>query len=95
MHAENQDVVRKKCIWGDDGDLPLDDASKKLPWKEHSVHLLNIEFLWSQNLPHVDPVAGTAQFITPDDILKSLQQMRMESSWTLWCYCRNVESCPW
>ena len=27
-------------------------------------------FLWSQNLPHVDPVAGPAHFITPDDVLK-------------------------
>ena len=37
---------------------------------------MNIKFLWSQNLPHVDPVAGPAQFITPDDILKSLRHMK-------------------
>ena len=38
--------------------------------------MLNIEFPWSQNLPHVDTVAGPAQFITPDDILKSLRCMK-------------------
>ena len=34
-----------------------------------------MEFLWSQNFPHVGPVAGPAEFITPDDILKSLGHM--------------------
>ena len=38
--------------------------------------MLNIEFLWSQNLHHVDLVAVPAQFITPDDILKSLRHMK-------------------
>ena len=37
---------------------------------------MNIKFLWSQNLPHVDPVAGLAQFITADYILKSLRHMK-------------------
>ena len=37
---------------------------------------MNIEFPWSQNLPHVDPVAGPAQSITPDDVLKSLRHMK-------------------
>ena len=61
---------------GDDGNLSFDDASKKLAWKQHYERLLNIEILWSQNLPHVDPVAGPAQFITPDHILKSLRCMK-------------------
>ena len=38
--------------------------------------MLNIEFPWSQNLPHVDPVAGPVQFITPDGVLKSLWRMK-------------------
>ena len=38
--------------------------------------MLNIEFLWSQNLPHVDPVAGPAKFITPDYVMKSLKRMK-------------------
>ena len=38
--------------------------------------MLNIEFLRSQNLPHVDPVAGPVQFITPDDVFKSLRRMK-------------------
>ena len=37
---------------------------------------MNIEFPWSQNLPHVDPVSDPAQFITPDDVLKSLRHMK-------------------
>ena len=61
---------------GDDGNLSSDDASKKLAWKQHYERLLNIEFPQSQNLPHVDPVAGPAQFITPDDVFKSLRRMK-------------------
>ena len=58
--------------------------------------LLNIEFLWSQNLPHVDPVADPTQFRTPGDIIKSLKMHEeWESGRTLWCCCRNVESCYW
>ena len=38
--------------------------------------MLNIEFLQSQNLPHVDPVANPVQFITPDDVFKSLRRMK-------------------
>ena len=33
MHTENQDVIREKCIRGDNGNLPLDETSKKLAWK--------------------------------------------------------------
>ena len=38
--------------------------------------MLNIEFPWSQNFPHVDPVADPAHFITPDDLLKSLRRTK-------------------
>ena len=47
-------LINEKYIRADDGNLSLDDASKKVAWKQHSESLLNIEFLWSQNLPHVD-----------------------------------------
>ena len=30
MRTDNQDVIRDECIQGDDGDLSLDDSSKKL-----------------------------------------------------------------
>ena len=30
MRTENEDVIREKCIGGDDGNLSLDEASKKL-----------------------------------------------------------------
>ena len=39
-----------------------------------------MEFPWSQNLPYVDPVAGPAGFITPDDVLKSLRGMKNEKA---------------
>ena len=76
MHTENQDIIREKCIWGYDGNLSLDDASKKLAWKQQYEYLLNIEFSWSQNLSLVDHVAGPAQFITPNDVLKSRSWMK-------------------
>ena len=76
MRTENQHVIGEKCIQCDDGNLSLDDASKKLARKQHYERLLNIEFPWSQNLSHVDLVAGPAQFITPDDVLKSLRRMK-------------------
>ena len=72
MQTENQDVIGEKCIGGDDGSLSLGDTSKNPVWK-HYEHLLNTEFLWSQNLLHVHSVDGPAQFITADDILKSLR----------------------
>ena len=33
MHTENQDIIREKCIRGDNGNLSLDETSKKLAWK--------------------------------------------------------------
>ena len=75
MRTENQDVIREKCIGGDDGNLSLDEASKKLAWKQYYEHLLNVEFTWSQNLPHVDDVVSLAQVIIPDNVLKSLRRM--------------------
>ena len=47
MRTKNQDVIREKCIRGDDGSISLDNASKKLAWKQHHKGLLNIEFPWS------------------------------------------------
>ena len=58
MRIENQDVTGEKYIRGDDVNLSLEDASKKLAWKQHYEPLLSIGFEWSQNLPHADPVAG-------------------------------------
>ena len=47
MRTKNQDVIREKCIRGDDGSISLDNASKKLAWKQDHKGLLNIEFPWS------------------------------------------------
>ena len=74
MCTENQDATGEKCIRGDDSNLFLDDASKKLAWKQHYERLLNIEFPWSQNLPMVDFLACPAQLITHD--MKSLRRVK-------------------
>ena len=68
MCTENQDVTGEKCIRSDDSNLFLDDASKKLAWKQHYEQLLNTEFPWSQNLPMVDFIACLVQLITHDDM---------------------------
>ena len=47
MSTKNQDIIREKCIRGDDGNISLDNASKKLAWNQHHKGLLNIEFSWS------------------------------------------------
>ena len=73
MHTENLDVTGEKYIRADDGNLSLEDESGKLAWKQHYKWLLNIGFLWSYNASHVDLVAGPAQFIPADNILKSLR----------------------
>ena len=84
IQTENQDVIGEKCIGGDDGSLSLGDASK----------MLNTEFLWSQNLPHVHSVDGPAQFITAGDILKSLRcKKNGKAAGPSGFCCRNVESC--
>ena len=67
---------------------------EKLAWKQHYKRLLNVESLWSQDLPYVDPVADPAQFITSDDILKSLRHKKNGKAVGLRTVCRNVESCP-
>ena len=76
MWTENQDVIGEKYRWGDDGNLSLDHALKKIAWIHYYERLLNIDFPWSQSLPHVDHVTDTAQFITHDDVLKSLRCMK-------------------
>ena len=75
IRTENQEGIKEKCIQGDNGNLSLDETSQNLAWK-HYERLLKIELPWSQNLPHVDPVAGPVKFITPDDVLKSFRRMK-------------------
>ena len=48
----------------------------------------------SQNLLHVDLVAGIAQFITFWWQILEVHE-EWESERNLWCCCRNVENCPW
>lgn len=50
---------------------------QKNAWKQHYEHLLNVEFAWSQNLPHVEPVLGLACFVTPKMIHKALSGMKI------------------
>ena len=41
MRTDNPDVIVEKYIQSDDGNFSLDDASKKLAWKQHYERLLN------------------------------------------------------
>lgn len=50
--------------------------SQKLVQKQYCECLANNEFSWSQDLPHLDAVAGPGQPIAPVDILKSLKNMK-------------------
>ena len=60
MSTENEDVIDEKCIRGDDDNISLDDALKQQARKQNYKQLLNNEFSWSKNLPHVDPVVVPA-----------------------------------
>ena len=91
MGTDNQDIIGENVYELMMVIFPL----MKLAWKQNYEPLLNIEFPWSQNLPHVGPVAGPVQFITPDDILKSLRRLKnVKAAGPSSCCLRNVESYP-
>ena len=57
LRHENQDVVGEKCVF-DNGNMVFNEDAKKIAWQQHYNRLLNIEFPWSETLPHVEPVIG-------------------------------------
>ena len=81
MVTDNQDIIGENVY--------------ELMMVKNYEPLLNIEFPWSQNLPHVGPVASPVQLITPDDILKSLRRLKnVKAAGPSSCCLRNVESYP-
>ena len=49
MKHENLDVTVDKYV-RDDGNLALDDKTKRYMWKQHYKKLLNMDFPWVPNL---------------------------------------------
>ena len=56
LSHKNQDVVGEKCVFDDNGSMAFNEDAKKIAWQQHYNHLRNIEFPWSETLPHVEPV---------------------------------------
>ena len=44
MRRENQDVIEAKPVRNNNGQMSLDVDSKKEAWREHYMHLLDVEF---------------------------------------------------
>ena len=66
MMRENQDVMGKKCVKNDEGELVLTPKAKKAAWKQHYEGLLNVEFPWNpEELSDEPPTQGPALLITP------------------------------
>ena len=47
MRRKNQDVIGDKPVRNNNGQMSLDVDSKKEAWREHYMHLLNVEFSWN------------------------------------------------
>ena len=78
MKRENQDVVGDKCVRDDDGNMSLDDDSKKRAWEPHYRRLVNDEFPWDQDcLPHTDPVEGPPIYVTKNMVLEAIGKMKL------------------
>ena len=77
MDKTNQDVVGKKCVRNDAGELSLSDEEKMKAWAEHYARLLNVEFEWESDLlPEVASVEGPSPPVTKDLICKALRKMK-------------------
>ena len=77
MDKTNQDVVGKKCVRNDAGELSLSDEEKMKAWVEHYARLLNVELEWESDLlPEVASVEGPPPQATKDLISKALREMK-------------------
>ena len=73
---ENQDVIGNKPVRNNNSQMSLDVDSKKEAWREHYMHLLNVEFSWnSGGLSEVYPVEGPSDPITTAMVRKAINEM--------------------
>ena len=78
MRRENQDVIGDKPVRNNNGQMSLDVDSKKEAWREHYMHLLNVEFSWNPGgLPKVYPVEGPREPITTVMFRKAINKMSL------------------
>ena len=78
MRRENQDVIGNKPVRNNNGQMTLDVDSKKETWREHYMHLLNVEFSWNPGgLSEVYPVECPSEPITTAMVGKAINKMNL------------------
>ena len=78
MLQENQDVIGDKPMRNNNGQMSLDVDFKKEAWREHYMHLLNVEFSWNPDgLSEVYPVEGSSEPITTAMVRKAINKMSL------------------
>ena len=76
--GQNQDVIGDKPVRNNNGQMSLDVDSKKEAWREHYMHLLNVEFSWNLGgLSEVYPVEGPSESITTAMVRKAINKMSL------------------
>ena len=76
MRRENQDVIGDKPVRNNNGQMFLNVDSKKEAWREHYMHLLNVEFSSNPGgLSEVYPVEGPSEPITTAMVRKAINKM--------------------
>ena len=64
-HRKTWFCLKLRNVKNDEGQLSLDEESKKEAWKEHYERLLNVEFPWNpEDLSEESPVEGPSEPIT-------------------------------
>jgi len=93
MKHENLDVKVDKCVRDDDGNLALDDKTKRDVWKQCYKKVLNMDFPWVPNLlTAAQPVEGVCVHIS--------EKKEQENSFNrvpkqvFWWMIRKTEGAP-
>ena len=75
-HRKTWFCLKLRNVKNDEGQLSLDEESKKEAWKEHYERLLNVEFPWNpEDLSEESPVEGPSEPITLEMITKAITKM--------------------
>ena len=78
MRRGNQDVIEDKPVRNNNGQMSLDVGSKIEAWREHYMHLLNVEFSWNlDGLSKVYPVEGPSEPITTAMVRTAINKMSL------------------
>ena len=78
MRRENQDLIGDKRVRTNNSQMSLDVDSKKEAWREHYMHLLNVEFSWNPGgLSEVYPVKGLSEPMTIAMVGKAINKMSL------------------